>query len=299
MNDFHTSLEGQLGVEIKQLNPIDNGFNSRVFQLQTTIGDLILRLQPIETNRFSIEQDVVEKLATAGSDILPSILQTGQMIYKGIEHTFSLAKMLPGIGLDTFIQNPAIAEELKIEAIQQLGRELRRIHTVQAGGYGLLTNDLEGESSDISGWAKAIQHRFSTATTGLKKDALDIFSQLTEGVDLPSVAATNPVYIHGDFVPHNILVEEETGRITGIIDFEHAKSHLPELDLAYWQFYWQGPEATNALLEGYGSGVDRSIIDSLAVLRGLDATAYWLEQHNITKGQLAAKRIIQLTNKTK
>lgn len=299
MNSFHTSLEGQLGVEIKQLNPIDNGYNSRVFRLQTTIGDLILRLQPIETNRFSIEQNVLGKLAMTDSNVLPSIIQTGQIVYGGAEHAFSLAEALPGVNLDNFIQNPSITEESKIRAIKELGRELRKIHLVQAEGYGLLTHDLKGVSTDISSWAEAIQYRFSTATAGLKKETIGIFSQLAESIDPPSMTVTNPVYTHGDFVPRNILVEEETGKITGIIDFEHAKSHLPELDLAYWHFYWQGPEATDALLDGYGNDIDRSILDSLAVLRGLDATAYWLEKHNIAKGHVAAKRVLQLTNKTK
>lgn len=290
------SFGRQLGLEIQHVEPMDNGHNSNVFYLQTSLGAFVLRLQASESNRFAIEKETVNSLAATGSLVLPNILETGDVECSGEMVAYSLAEFIPGTPLNSFVSDASQPEEKKILALNNLGHELKVLHNLASSGYGLLRQRGVGEYESTEEWGMAIKERLYRT---LVRTTVPFDWQVISNFDSLSTIdglVSPPVISHGDFVPRNIIVNPQSGATSGIIDFEHAKSHVPELDIAYWRFYWQGEEATRALLEGYGDSLDKSLVDTLAITRGFDAMAYWMEMNDTQKVKAVTERIKALTN---
>jgi aminoglycoside phosphotransferase (APT) family kinase protein len=90
--------------------------------------------------------------------------------------------------------------------------------------------------------------------------------------------------LHEDLHSAHILVDRETERVTGIIDFGEAQSGDPAWDLALFSF-WEEAQGLDYLLEGYepGEGATRDLPVRIPFYRLLQATSltrwaheYWL-----------------------
>lgn len=69
------------------------------------------------------------------------------------------------------------------------------------------------------------------------------------------------VFTHGDYKIENVMYSRETGRITGVIDWEHASpAALPLIDALYLLFYNRILKGA-AWLDVLGSIVDRALLD--------------------------------------
>jgi aminoglycoside phosphotransferase (APT) family kinase protein len=70
-----------------------------------------------------------------------------------------------------------------------------------------------------------------------------------------------PVFAHGDFGPQNVLVD--AGHVTGLLDFEDARSAHPLLDTAWWVWLVRThtPAAFDIGWPAYQEGLEMSIAD--------------------------------------
>ena len=66
-----------------------------------------------------------------------------------------------------------------------------------------------------------------------------------------------PSLCHGDFAPQNIIIDTDTAKIAGIIDFESAKYWIPDWDLtrvnAAIEYHGVNRDLYDSFLEGYVS----------------------------------------------
>jgi hypothetical protein len=113
--------------------------------------------------------------------------------------------------------------------------------------------------------------------SGRLLNALHTFDAPRAASDLPGCG---PVVVHGDFAPHNVLVDPATGDVEGVIDWEQAHLGSPVEDLAWLEWYlriWSKAQAPvlGALYDTYGERPEWSLRHDEMIRRchGLLATA--------------------------
>jgi aminoglycoside 2''-phosphotransferase len=88
-------------------------------------------------------------------------------------------------------------------------------------------------------------------------------------------------FIHGDFSPDNIIVDPETGRLTGIIDWGNAAIGDPASDFASLVL-WRGWEFARTAITAYGLPMDHDFADRVrrhAELQALQWLADTIKRH--------------------
>ncbi|MFX0076349.1 MAG: phosphotransferase [Candidatus Hermodarchaeota archaeon] len=77
--------------------------------------------------------------------------------------------------------------------------------------------------------------------------------------------------IHGDFDISNILVDPESFKVTGIVDFEEARIYDPAADFL---FFDQGDEFIQEMLSNYKGEIDNNFQKRMKFLYGRACLAY-------------------------
>jgi aminoglycoside phosphotransferase (APT) family kinase protein len=79
--------------------------------------------------------------------------------------------------------------------------------------------------------------------------------------------------VHGDLGPENLLVDPESGQVTGVVDWEHARAGSPFADLGNLLRSERAPAFTDAVLSTYADLVADSPDDLLTHARAADLSA--------------------------
>lgn len=77
--------------------------------------------------------------------------------------------------------------------------------------------------------------------------------------------------IHGDFDSSNILVDTESFKITGIVDFEESRIYDPAADFL---FYDEGNDFIREILSNYKGEIDKNFEQRMKFLYGWSCLAY-------------------------
>ena len=144
-------------------------------------------------------------------------------------------------------------------AITTAGQHLRDLHAITGSGYGFLAEDL------LPTWPA-----FLTRSIANLDDLTEIVpTRLADSLrrQLPPAIAqlpsTRPALLHGDLHPRHLYADDET--LTAIIDWSDATYGDPLYDLA--RFTISGPEATQALLDGYGLHLTPAVEKTFSLYR--------------------------------
>jgi aminoglycoside phosphotransferase (APT) family kinase protein len=144
--------------------------------------------------------------------------------------------------------------ETRLTASRDMGDQLSRLHTIEAGAFGPLDATLTGaaDTQEASGWHDWLDGReecldrvfsiTSLAETGrdIVHEALGRLRDSDPGV---------PRLCHGDFADDNLIIAE--GKLAAIIDWNNVIGCDPAFDLAYG-YLWNGDEECfDTLLEAY------------------------------------------------
>jgi aminoglycoside phosphotransferase (APT) family kinase protein len=149
-------------------------------------------------------------------------------------------------------------------AVVDAGRALARIHTVPVDGFGFpLSGDGRGPDGDDGAAFLAMPARSPEWYRPAAEEAgydLGRFDRALALLESAAPAASSQL-VHGDFGAKHVLVDEETGRVTAIIDFEVARGGDGAYDVAAWDIYFRDTLRTSWLLEGYADGAGAPIDD--------------------------------------
>jgi len=252
---FKADFEEYLGTNLRNIRAIRTGANNLVYSVRTGDGrDLIIRMSPTSRNdRFRTEAEVIQLLRTHRIPV-PRIIgvETEGKIVKGWR--FSIGEKLPGKTLRS-----EIGERVPDLMLYQAGRVLRKIHDIPiTKGYGYSSTKMEGYSSS---WEKFISRPITQESVKVfVEKGLLAASDIDEAIRVVqshrSLLKDVPRrLLHGDFSLGNLLIDE-TGKITGVLDFENATSGDPLWDFALFRNYTAdstiGPQGMDYLLAGYG-----------------------------------------------
>lgn len=246
-------------------------------------------------SRFQSERWAIEQAAKADVPV-PCVLLVESLQLEDRSVGVSVEERLPGVPLDEIAKHTN--DEELAEILQQAGTLLSRIHSVKTEGFGEIDKNGRGEHASIAGILLEVNlservllaaAQSASFDPNIVKRALHILRELQKSCPLIS-----PRLLHGDFGPKHLLIE--SGKITGIIDFENACSGDPAQEFANWQFFFENKYPIESLRKGYS---DKSVFSGdfecrLFVWRlviGLSSLRYYVAEGNQSGINHCKKRI--------
>lgn len=248
------AVEKAVGTKPLNIKRIIAGEVNEVYNVVTSKGNVIVRISHSENNRFLSEKWAIEMSHEAGV-LVPEVLYIGKSVNKEKAVFLSVETKLNGISLADLLKSGKIDRQTLKVLIEDAGATLARIHSVQTEKFGNLH---KGGVGDFDSWESFILHPLGIdQRKSLLKilDSVDITKlQLKKVYQIleknSSVFNTvNPHLLHGDYGPKHILINN--GRISGIIDFENAKSGDPVYDFSWWSYFYGKRLLIERLISGY------------------------------------------------
>ena len=212
---------------------------------------MIVRLADPAKSRFAIESEVLRRVAETATVKVPAIRFTGIEAALDGEVAVMVQEHLPGVALRDYAADQSIHEAHA--AMDRAGEALAAIHGIKSDDFGSLTPEFRGSHARLGEWfidllaPKVADARGIDPESSILLDrAFDLLASHRAVLD-----ATEPGLVHGDFSPANLLVDEN-GHVTGVIDWEAVKSGPPELDIGWWDCFFDTPRTPTArLLAGH------------------------------------------------
>jgi aminoglycoside phosphotransferase (APT) family kinase protein len=246
-------------------------------------------------SRFQSESWAIEQSAKADVPV-PRVLLVESLQLEDKSLGISVEERLPGVPLDELAKHTSV-EELA-EILQQAGALLSRVHSVKTEGFGEIDKHGRGEHASIAAIfsEESLSERVLLAAAqsasldrNVLKRALRILCEFQK-----NCSPVSAHLLHGDFGPKHLLVE--SGKITGVIDFDNACGGDPVQEFANWQFFFENRYPIESLRKGYS---DKSVFDSdferrffvWRLVIGLSSLSYYLAEGNQSGITHCKKRI--------
>lgn len=267
-NKYHTYLEqkhSKFGVRpeivedaIERATGAKNSISKRiiagevneVYGVKTEKGDFIVRISHGSEDRFTPEKWAIDK--TREVDVpAPEVLHIEEAVDRKKKVTVSVEKKLKGIPLS----DSELSEDKTKSVVVEAGKILANIHSVTPKKFGrLYESGVGGHESWESYMLRPTRPQQvkgileSAQRAGIPRSQIDQALQILRDHTELSRNVT-PHLLHGDYGPKHILVE--SGHITGILDFENAKSGDPIHDFAWWSYFGKNRPPLEWVKEGY------------------------------------------------
>jgi homoserine kinase type II len=217
---------------LSSLERLSGGYANDVFRLRSRAGTVVLRVKypPVDPASIRWEHELLALLAERMSEVpAPLAARDGTTFFRHGRFAVSLLRDLPG--------SPARADDPGHAA--DVARLLARVHSAPTGGLAprprhprlrdLPFPDATGLPPELADWLPRLRE--------LRNEAIRFVRDLTA-----SGRALTTGVVHGDVFPGNVLVD--TGRATGLVDWEEADVDWQAYDLAIsaWFFARTGPD---------------------------------------------------------
>ncbi|HXW09462.1 MAG TPA: aminoglycoside phosphotransferase family protein [Steroidobacteraceae bacterium] len=221
----------------------EGGRTNHVFVLENPDGAFVLRMdeQDDKVHQYRKERWAIDHARRM--DIpAPNVIEVGTTP-DGV--SFMLSRREPG--------RPATDRDDALAVLRQLGQYARKLHGETLGQFG---GHQGGETAPWTGWEDFLRHEYDMDRRLYQLLALGLLDEFTArrvaDVVLRLGEGREPRLNHGDLRLKNVLVEEGSGRITAIIDWENAiAAPSPEWDLAL-ALHDLSVDQKDAFLDGYG-----------------------------------------------
>ncbi|MGI8794568.1 MAG: phosphotransferase [Acidimicrobiales bacterium] len=257
--------------KVRTLVPAGAGERNEVVIVESDGGPVVVRLL-VDDTRLAMETALLAIAAHAGVPVA-EVLWSAET-----PRPVMIQRRLPGRRLG----DTAPSEGLCASAADVL----RRIHAIPIEeGFGNLQANLQGQTAMLSEWfvdvvaAEVEAALASPIATIAPDDARLLETSVARLANARSLLDRQPTGLaHGDFHAYNLLADGN--RITGVLDWEAAKSGPPALDFGWWDWFtdvWGNPWPTDRLLHHYDPDgrLDR---EELSALRSLVVRRVWTRE---------------------
>ncbi|GAA2756996.1 phosphotransferase family protein [Actinopolymorpha rutila] len=222
-----TAARQLLGAEAR---PLSGGYSGETFLVGAPGEEAVLRLYLREPGRAGIDAALLALVRDLVP--VPRVLDLRTRATPD-QPAFLLVERLPGEPLDRWL--PDASPRLRKAAGAGVGRVLARLSGMpfpRAGEFvdaGLRVRPWTGAAGGLEEWVNA--HRESGALAGWSfADLAGLREVARQGQDLLD-EVRRTCLCHSDFNPKNLLVDPETGAVTGLVDWEYAHAGSPYADL--------------------------------------------------------------------
>ncbi len=224
--------------------PLTGGYQGQTFAVTAGGEDAVLKLYVKDPDRAVVDAALLQLVH--GLLPVPRILDLKR---EGSweDPPYLLMERLPGVNLQVYLETAGPDERRKVGA--QLGELLARL-----SGMPFLTAGMfRGGDLVIEPLGAADLEEYAAGLGVVREGLLQVFARAE---DLLDGAGNRFCLVHSDFNPKNLLVDPETARITGLIDWEFSHAGSPYADLGNLLRFETDPVLAGAVLSALrGSGV--------------------------------------------
>ncbi len=232
----------------------DVGQSNPTFRLDTPSGQYVLRRKPpgvLLKSAHAVDREFRVQKALAGSDVPVAQMHLLCEDDAVIGSAFYVMDYVVGRNFDD-PRLPGLDQAARGAVIDDMGRVLAAIHTVDIAAVGLTDYGPEGNyfERQVGRWTK--QYKASETETIPAMDALATWL----GANIPADDGKRTL-VHGDFRLDNMLFAPDRSEVVAVLDWELSTIGHPYADLAAVIMQWQMPPGN----EGRGlAGVDRAAL---------------------------------------
>jgi aminoglycoside phosphotransferase (APT) family kinase protein len=233
------------GSPILSFERIEGGLSNEVYVCRTTDAAVVVRIARVREPHFEQERWAIEQARSRGIPV-PDVLLLAHEPDGDRVLSICVERFVPGTSLGSLARRRGRDDPLVAAIARQAGALLVRLHDAAVGGFGPLDGAGRGPFAD---WSSAL---------ALQVDAeqAKALPEIARGLEV--LAARRAVFaaaparlLHFDYEPGHILVDERTGEIVCVLDFEEVRGGDPAYDLAQWEVFHDVYAPFAPLLEGY------------------------------------------------
>lgn len=255
------------GRKVKQVKALGGGLTNLVFEADASGGPYIIRIgrQPSKVKDYLKEQWAMGQAQNAGVPV-PEVLEIGAEF---VPAPYMISRSVTGME-GTKAEDP-------LPILEEMGRLTSLIHTVATTGFGHTFDWSSNKLSRKETWGDFLKRELKLEerlqvlrkykmlspkqSKGLKEALREI-----EGWNTP------PVLNHGDMRLKNVILDEKSGKIKAVLDWEFCCSNIaPHWDLSL-ALHDLSIDAKQAFISGYG--LKENILEIAPILKALNIINY-------------------------
>jgi aminoglycoside phosphotransferase (APT) family kinase protein len=260
------------------LEPMDGGFSGETFLAEAAGERTVVRIyadRGLRRGPEAVDVDAAVLRLVRGLLPVPEVLELRRPDQHHGTPGVLVTSLLPGERLDLVL--PTLPAELRRVVGHNLGVLLARLAGMPMLRPGLFVDAALRTRPvgvpDLVAWVAA--HREDTALADWDEAEYDgLLAVADQGQEVLD-RVHRVCLVHGDFNPKNLLVDPETGTVTGLLDWEFAHAGLPVTDLGNLLRFDLGPDLADAAVAAYSAGVPDAPDDPGELLDRARAADLW------------------------
>lgn len=260
------------------LTPLEGGFSGETFLAEAAGERTVVRIYADRGARRgpqAVEVDAAVLRLVRGLVPVPEVLEVRRANPDLGMPALLVTSYLEGTRLDLLL--PQAGPDLRRVVGERIGELLARLAQMPMLRPGLFVDrnlsigDMPAGGEDLPAWVKA--HLEQTALADWTQEDQDALLALADQAQSLLDACDRTCLVHSDFNPKNILVDPDTGAVTGLLDWEFAHAGLPVTDLGNLLRFERDPVFIDAVVRAYTERVPDAGEDLLDLARAADLWA--------------------------
>jgi Ser/Thr protein kinase RdoA (MazF antagonist) len=277
----------QFGLQILSMNEVEDSHSSTVYKCTLTNGENVFLKIPFTRLKFQRELEAYEILK--GRVSVPVLMD----YWSGDEEC-------TGAFLLSELKGEPLTSKASEKVAYQVGILQAEMHLIRPPADKVLT----GIKNEYHNWSDFIEQQFYSFAEDVKEildvalyeKAIDTYEEMKQRLPSPD----GPSFVHMDFRPANIIVNED--KVSGIIDFESVRFGSTEIDFTklFRDFLSYDVRFYDSFQEGYKS--IRPLIDLEKILPFYQFTdafnsVGWCKRRGIEKNRLFLEQNLEKLRK--
>ncbi|MEV4265478.1 phosphotransferase [Kribbella sp. NPDC049584] len=203
--------------------PLPGGYQGQTYAVSAGGEDAVLKLYLKDPGRAAVDAALLQLVR--GLLPVPRVLDVKR---EGTpdDPPYLLTERLPGVNLEVYLSTAGEDERRYVG--KQLGELLARLSGMPFRSFGLF-RDADLGVEPLRGDLEQYVDSLDLGMTPTQREGLESVFGYAE--DLLAEGVERFCLVHSDFNPKNLLIDPETARITGLIDWEFAHAGSPYADL--------------------------------------------------------------------
>jgi aminoglycoside phosphotransferase (APT) family kinase protein len=258
------------------LVPLDGGHSGETFLAEAAGERTVVRIYSGRSARrgpAAVEVDAAVLRLVRGLVPVPQVLEVRRPDPATGAPALLVTSLLPGTRLDLVL--PALDEQGRRTVGRGLGVLLARLAQMPMLRPGrFVDGDLRTEplpGGDLVDWVR--RHRDGTALADWACEEYDGLLAVADRAQELLDAVDRTCLVHSDLNAKNVLVDEPTGAVTGVLDWEYAHAGGPFTDLGNLLRFERDPALTEPVLDTYADRVPDAPANLLDLARAADLYA--------------------------
>lgn len=256
------------GKKTRQVKPIGGGLTNLVYDVDANGGPYIIRIgkQPAKIKDYLKEQWAIAQAAAKGVPV-PEVLEVGAEL---VSAPYMISRLVAGT------EGTRAADPLSLLA--EMGRFTALINTISTSGFGHTFDWSDNKLSRKETWGEFLRRemKLDDRLEVLRKNKM-LSPKQSRGLravlrDIDSWDRA-PVLNHGDMRLKNVIVDDKTGKIKAILDWEFCCSNIaPYWDLSL-ALHDLSIDAKQVFIQGYGLK-EKDVLGMAPILKALNVINY-------------------------